>query len=71
MTPNSHRQPEIWWTDNANYSDWAEEMIGMREILLTNAGGTSSNAVLTRDNILGMRAPYMKPGATIAHVSAH
>ena len=59
---NRHRQPEVWWTDTANYSNWAEEIIGMREILISNAGGTSANAVLTRDNIVGMRAPYIRPG---------
>lgn len=57
-----HRLPETWWTDRANYSNWAEEMIGMREILLKFANGGSSNGVLTRDNIVGMRTPYLKPG---------
>ncbi|XP_074602653.1 chitin deacetylase 7-like isoform X2 [Brevipalpus obovatus] len=58
----THRLPEIWWTDQANYSQWAEEVIGMREIILKFANGGSSNGVLTRDNIVGFRAPYMKPG---------
>lgn len=44
----------------ANYSEWAEEMIGMREMLIKFAGG--NNKLLTRENILGMRAPYVKPG---------
>lgn len=67
----THRQPETWWTDQANYSDWAEEMIGMREILLSNAAGTASKSVLTRDNILGMRAPFIKPGGNAMFEMAH
>ena len=60
---NSHRLPELWWTDKANYSEWAEEMIGMREILIKFAnGGAANKGILSRDNILGMRAPYVKPG---------
>lgn len=34
----------------------------MREILLKFANGGSSNGVLTRDNIVGLRTPYLKPG---------
>lgn len=58
----SHRLPELWWTDKANYSDWVEEMIGMREILLqlTNINGDSP--VIKREDIVGLRAPYIKPG---------
>lgn len=48
----------MWWTDKANYSDWAEEIIGMREIILSLTGGS----VLSRDNLVGMRVPYVKPG---------
>ena len=55
-----HRLPETWWTDVANYSEWAEEMIGMREMLIKFGSGNSK--LLTRENILGMRAPYVKPG---------
>lgn len=59
----THRTPETWWTDRANYSQWAEEVIGMREILLKFAnGGVTTNGVLTRDNIVGHRGPYFKPG---------
>ncbi|CAG2113966.1 unnamed protein product, partial [Medioppia subpectinata] len=57
----THRLPEIWWTDNANYSDWAEEMIGIREIILANSGSSSVPAV-SRETLVGMRAPYIKPG---------
>lgn len=60
MITNRHRLPETWWTDQANYSEWAEEMIGMREMLIKYAGG--GNKILNRENILGMRAPYVKPG---------
>lgn len=58
----SHKMPELWWTDKANYSDWVEEIIGMREILLqlTNIGG--EDQVIKRDDIVGMRAPFVKPG---------
>lgn len=57
----SHRLPELWWTEKANYSDWVEEMIGMREILLqlTNINGDAP--VIKRDDIVGMRAPFIKP----------
>lgn len=40
-------------------------MIGMREIMISNAGGTSNTPVLTRENIVGMRAPYIRPGNKI------
>lgn len=43
----------------------------MREILLSNSGGTSANSVLTRDNILGMRAPFIKPGGNAMFEMAH
>lgn len=58
----THRLPELWWTDKANYSDWVEEIIGMREIILqlTNINGDSP--VIKREDIVGMRAPYIKPG---------
>lgn len=58
----THRLPEIWWTDKANYSEWVEEIIGMREIVLqlTNINGDSP--VIKREDIVGMRAPYIKPG---------
>ncbi|CAG2165007.1 unnamed protein product, partial [Oppiella nova] len=58
----THRLPEIWWTDTANYSDWAEEIIGIREIILANSAGSSSNPAVTRETLVGMRAPYIKPG---------
>lgn len=54
--------PEIWWTDKANYSDWAEEIIGMREIILANSAGSQSNPAVTRETLVGMRAPFIKPG---------
>lgn len=50
----SHRGPESWWS-KAKYENWTEEMVGMREIL--NRFGNVS-----KDTILGMRAPYIKPG---------
>ena len=46
-------------------------MIGMREIMLSNAGGSNNNAVLTRDNVLGMRAPFIKPGGNAMFEMAH
>ncbi|KAH9516648.1 Cda4p, variant 2 [Dermatophagoides farinae] len=67
----THRQPETWWTDHANYSEWAEEMIGMREIMIANAGGTTTTPVLTRENIVGMRAPYIRPGGNSMFEMAH
>lgn len=58
----THRLPELWWTDHANYSDWTEEIIGLREIILqlTNINGDAP--VIKREDIVGMRAPYIKPG---------
>ncbi|XP_002415832.3 chitin deacetylase 1 [Ixodes scapularis] len=50
----SHKGPESWWA-KAKYENWTEEMVGMREIL--NRFGNVS-----KDTILGMRAPYLKPG---------
>ncbi|XP_064481996.1 chitin deacetylase 1-like [Ornithodoros turicata] len=50
----THRGPESWWT-KATYENWTEEMAGMREIL-TRFGNVS------KDTILGVRAPYLKPG---------
>ncbi|OTF80420.1 Chitin binding Peritrophin-A domain containing protein, partial [Euroglyphus maynei] len=67
----THRQPETWWTDHANYSEWAEEMIGMREIMIANAGGTTTTPVLTRDNIVGMRSPFIRPGGNAMFEMAH
>lgn len=58
----SHRLPEIWWTDKANYSDWVEEMIGMREILLQLTNINGDTPVIRREDMIGMRAPYIKPG---------
>lgn len=58
----SHRLPELWWTDKANYSDWVEEMVGMREILLQLTNINGDNPVIKREDIVGMRAPYIKPG---------
>lgn len=58
----SHRLPELWWTDKANYSDWVEEMIGMREILLQLTNINGDTPVIKREDIVGMRAPYIKPG---------
>lgn len=58
----SHRLPEIWWTDKSNYSDWVEEMIGMREILLQLTNINGDTPVIKREDMSGMRAPYIKPG---------
>lgn len=58
----SHRLPELWWTDQANYSDWVEEMIGMREILLQLTNINGDTPVIKREDLVGMRAPYIKPG---------
>jgi len=37
------------------YEEWVGEMIGMREILRQFAN-------ITKSDIVGMRAPYLKPG---------
>jgi len=66
----THRQPETWWTENANYSDYAEEVIGLREILLKYANGGSTNGPLTRDNVIGMRVPFIKPGGDVMYEMA-
>ena len=62
LLTSSHRLPELWWTDTANYSQWAEEIIGLREIVLKFANGGTNKAILNRENVVGMRAPYVKPG---------
>lgn len=41
--------------ENESYEKWAQEMIGMKEIL-----GKFAN--ITGEDIIGMRAPYLKPG---------
>ena len=46
-------------------------MIGMREIMIANAGGTTTTPVLTRENIVGMRAPYIRPGGNSMFEMAH
>jgi len=38
-----------------DYERWSQEMIGMREIL-------SKFANISGEEIIGMRAPYLKPG---------
>lgn len=53
----SHRGPESWWT-KASLENWTEEMVGMREIL-HKFGNVS------RDSLLGVRAPYLKPGGNV------
>lgn len=58
----SHRLPELWWTDKANYSDWVEEMVGMREIVLQLTNINGDTPVIKREDMVGMRAPYIKPG---------
>lgn len=50
----THRGPESWWA-KAKYENWTEEMVGMREIL-------SRFGNVSKENVLGMRAPYIKPG---------
>jgi len=41
--------------ENLGYEDWVQEQIGMREILKNFAN-------ISKDDILGMRAPHLKPG---------
>lgn len=41
--------------DELNYADWTNEEIGMREILKNFAN-------ISKDDILGMRAPQLRPG---------
>ncbi|XP_015915592.1 chitin deacetylase 7 [Parasteatoda tepidariorum] len=50
----SNRYPEDWWT-TASYEDYVEEMVGQREILHLFAN-------ISRDSLLGMRAPFLHPG---------
>lgn len=49
-----NRQPEDYWP-KASTEEWLEEVIGMQEILRTFAN-------VTREDLLGMRAPFLKPG---------
>jgi len=41
--------------EDLSYEDWVQEQIGMREILQNFAN-------VSKDDILGMRAPHLKPG---------
>lgn len=41
--------------EREDYERWASEMVGMREIL-----GRFAN--ISGEDIIGMRAPYLKPG---------
>ncbi|GFY41057.1 chitin-binding type-2 domain-containing protein [Trichonephila inaurata madagascariensis] len=50
----SNRSPEEWWA-KASYEDYAEEMVGQREILHKFAN-------ISRESLLGMRVPYLHPG---------
>ncbi|KAF8787200.1 chitin deacetylase 1-like [Argiope bruennichi] len=50
----SNRSPEEWWA-KGSYEDYAEEMVGQREILHKFAN-------ISRDSLLGMRVPYLHPG---------
>lgn len=43
----------------------------MREILLANAAGSTATPVLTRENIIGMRAPFIRPGGNQMFEMAH
>lgn len=47
-------------------------MIGLREILLKFAnGGQVNGGPLSRDNVIGLRAPYVKPGGDAMYEMAH
>lgn len=46
-------------------------MIGIREIILANAAGSTSSPVLTRENVIGMRAPFIRPGGNAMFEMAH
>ncbi|KAG8194402.1 hypothetical protein JTE90_011014 [Oedothorax gibbosus] len=48
------REPEDYWS-SASTDEWLEEVIGMKEILHTFAN-------VSREDITGMRAPFLKPG---------
>ncbi|XP_054719464.1 chitin deacetylase 8-like [Uloborus diversus] len=50
----SNRYPEEWWS-TATYEEYAEEMVGQREILHLFAN-------ISRDHLLGMRVPFLHPG---------
>jgi len=67
----TQRQPELWWTETANYTSWAEEIIGLREILIKFGNGGNPNGPLNRDNIIGLRAPFIKPGGDAMYEMAH
>lgn len=54
MQTITNRQPESFWS-KASTDDWVEEVVGMKEIL-----HTFSN--ISRDDLLGVRAPFLKPG---------
>ncbi|GBN39416.1 hypothetical protein AVEN_140279-1 [Araneus ventricosus] len=49
-----NREPEDFWSQ-ASTEDWVEEVIGQKEIVHKFAN-------VSREDILGMRAPYLKPG---------
>ncbi|XP_022646271.1 uncharacterized protein LOC111244018 isoform X1 [Varroa destructor] len=50
----SHRQPETFW-QSASFANWTEEIGGQREIIAKFGN-------ITKDSILGFRAPFIKPG---------
>ncbi|KAG8196758.1 hypothetical protein JTE90_014491 [Oedothorax gibbosus] len=50
----SNRYPEEWWA-TASYNEYAEEMVGQREIIHKFAN-------ISREELLGMRAPFLHPG---------
>ncbi|XP_054712660.1 chitin deacetylase 1-like [Uloborus diversus] len=54
MQTITNREPEDFWP-RAKLDDWIEEVIGMKEILHTFAN-------ISREDLLGMRAPFLKPG---------
>ncbi|GIY16962.1 chitin-binding type-2 domain-containing protein [Caerostris extrusa] len=50
----TNREPEDYWSIASN-EEWVEEVIGVKEILHNFAN-------VSREDILGMRAPFLKPG---------
>ena len=53
----SHRLPRDWWA-NATLTDWAREMDGHRRFFAKKAG-------IPRDQIRGLRAPYLQLGGDV------
>ncbi|CAK9302638.1 unnamed protein product [Gordionus sp. m RMFG-2023] len=54
----SHRTPQTWWKEEANYEDWKNEIAGQRQII-------SDMTNIPKSDIKGMRAPFLQSGGNL------